>query len=912
MALPSSGWVWRTPTPEVGSVPVALPLPVPHAVVYHLGSPGPITSDKQTAETHRVVRAGGVAVENAYGSNALGGKLKYLRIEHTDVYAAALADWAKLAGPRVWIGAAPLGIRFAHLEVWSDIEANGGVALAFSRDATAVVARMGLDGQESLLAELPRHVPVWDQVREKRALRVRFTDGSFEEWRIVRTDHQRSDRNAAVGTIECDPIRYDLAFGMLEKLQANGQVDHHYELYGLEPLRHVQEALTAARAYFVAADVQAADALDFGYQGTTPLAALLAISEATGMELHVERNQAGSYNVSLVKERGAEHPVPQLLYGRNALGMRKRLDSSRQATRVYPFGAEQDGFRQSMADAEWEIASISGTALQLAGGPIAFDGQLDGLYVEKSGGGAIQQITATSYQGQTITVADAAGFVATDLVQIRRGAAGEELTYLENPAAIAAYGGQNNEPVSAPLDVADLPPIDNLIGNAYLSEWAADGSLPLGFFALGAAAITKGTEKLHRRYGAASARVVAAAADEGIESGAYPVRPTDRKRYGSVQVSLWLVAGKVRLEWLLSDGTSTVIVPDPAGTRATTTVKNQWADGDKQLAIAGIDLFDHAALGLASPVREFAVRLASDGGAAEWYLDAVQVTQLAGGAEGFFDGRASNELWLAANRHLREWSLPRHSYECRLADLHRTDPEKWPNDRIYLGGYARVGDPQLAIDVKTRISALELDYLEPGNTAVQLAQLPPDLTQITIGVGTTTRRRLSASSVTAPGTGDGGGGDTTDPGTGGGSTYISPGSISNLSAMLEAVGVDRHMQLRWDTNSAIDQASTMYSVRITEYVSSDTAMWTYVAALKYGAADEREDPFSPSSNPTVGKGSFAIEMKECNDPNASSCKRLGVWYKVELMDDQAPDPTQVIKTLTTDKQYLSTDRIWPE
>ena len=635
----------------------------------------------------------------------------------------------------------PVGAKLEMLEVWTDVKAAAGQRLAFTRDAVAVTDRRALTGEERLAIAMPLGSAFWGYVLERRVIRVVHTDCTWEEWRIVRVEASRSERNALLGTIDCESIRYDLNNGVIKRAQANGWVEHQFDLYSLSPELHVGEVLQDAPPYFGAGLVHPTRVTDLHYEGT-PLGVLLDLAGITETELDVARATDDTYLVQLLRERGASVYPVMLRYQRNSHSMKRSGDSSRQVTRVFPFGAEVDGWRLTIAEARWEVAAVdvARAAVQVAGGLLAFDDQLNGMYLQLPLGAGYREITDCLYATQEVILASLVidEVAVGDIVRFFADATGTHLTYLDAPEGIATYGGPQGRPISAPAEFSDIPPIDNLVGNAYLDEWAVpEGGtelLPVLWDAVGAPTVAQNVERLYRRYGEASAHVVAAQ-DEGLESAWWPVVPDERRPYGTAQIAVFVVSGKVRLEWDVADADGIfVTLPDTGDVAHTAGLLNQWTDADKTLAIGGVDLlndYDAAA---------FRVRVVAHDGPAEFYLDAAQVTQTASGHEIYYNGLASNDLWRASNRFLREWWRPLFSYDCDALDLHRLYPEQYRHDRLQLGTPVSVWDDELGIDVETRIVELTTDLIREGRTEVVLGALKPDLTQVVVARPTVRQR----------------------------------------------------------------------------------------------------------------------------------------------------------------------------
>lgn len=196
------------------------------------------------------------------------------------------------------------------------------------------------------------------------------------------------------------------------------------------------------------------------------------LRDAEGMELDVYRTVSGFYRVDLIPRVAADVPVALLTEGKGTRTLEHEEDAGETYARVYPLGANTDGYRHTMAAAEWQITAIATNVLTLAGGPIAFPDQLNGLFVEAAADPTIRtEITATSYDNQTVTVASTTGLTVGAYIRLRRDNLGTQLTYVQRPDAVALYGGETKYAWRTPLELDQIPPIDNLVDNPYLDRW---------------------------------------------------------------------------------------------------------------------------------------------------------------------------------------------------------------------------------------------------------------------------------------------------------------------------------------------------------------------------------------------------------------------------------------------------------
>jgi hypothetical protein len=448
-----------------------------------------------------------------------------------------------------------------------------------------------------------------------------------------------------------------------------------------------------------------------------------------------------------------------LTYRKNIRSIEREIDAREIATRVFPQGAAEDGYHMTMADHRWEVVAISGATVQLAGDlggdPIRFERQVDGLYARKYPTTAQWLVESCDPATQEITLEDVPDtLVVGDYIQFRQGGVcmgqpGAEFVYLDRPTAQDSYGGV----WEAVTEREDIPPIDNLVPNAWMEEWeAADppsypAGRPTGFFQVPGAVSTlsQSSAAAFRQFGHYSARVQAlielhATYDPGIETDWIDVHPTAERPYFSFQAAFFIVQSVLRMEIdvdLAGDGSEIVRVPDPSlavveetsgksGVRSNVFRKlNVWTFA----GIGGINLWDDPAIGAAKRVK---LRICRDElGVMDFYLDAMQITNTAAGHETWYDRLASNALWHAANDALERRGEPIARYAVHPLDLYREDPDAFAFDELFEGGRVRVRDVPLGIDVAARVQSLRRDLTDDGMnvTDLELTNRPRMLTR---------------------------------------------------------------------------------------------------------------------------------------------------------------------------------------
>jgi hypothetical protein len=240
---------------------------------------------------------------------------------------------------------------------------------------------------------------------------------------------------------------------------------------------------------------------------------------------------------------------------------------------------------------------------------------------------------------------------------------------------------------------------------------SASSDLPEDWSAVGAAALTVNVDTRYTRYGGQSIRVQASAGGQGVRTAAAAIEPTTDRPYFSGYMSFWLVSGQVRLELVADDGT---VWPDVGGGKAWSSQTAIWVD----LGLAGLDLTDSSTALL---------RLVADGGPAEFYLDAAQLTQTAA-QEPLIEGSGATQLWQEANRQLLARSQPLVRVDIDVLDLAVQDAAVWSSLDVATGDSVRIADPDLNVSATTRVLQIVRDAITGLARRLTLSSRPEDLT----------------------------------------------------------------------------------------------------------------------------------------------------------------------------------------
>jgi len=611
--------------------------------------------------------------------------------------------------------------KLTGVELWSGLACASGARLAIIPDVISVSERTQLDGQDSLTVTFRRQSGAWSSVLEGRVVRLQYDDNSFDEWRIgPQTEQQRSEQNELTASLTCAPVLQDLLRGLCKRAEADGLTYYDFEYLGLTPAALLALILADSPTYFAAGTVTPTAVRDLRFAWSTPLEALRGLAEVTRSELAARRNASTNYLLDVVTAIGSGAPSVLLLTGKNLTQLARSTTTDEQATRLIPRGGGEEGEARTIARAKWRVdGKVAGVSVDLTSpvagedGPAQFADQFNGMYLQEKTTGTLQAITDTVVVSATLTrlsIATTGGFTVGDLVELRLNVAGDDLTYLDDPANAALYGT-----VPKVYDRPDIiPGTQNLVPNPELNGTYAAGIPNSGWAKVGTPTCAEETGGDYTRRGGKSCHVTCDTIGEGIETTAVIVAPTASRPYFSAHFTFRIVAGRVRVELL--DVTNTRTYPEGTAGQAVSSQQGAWTD----LGLEGLDLN-------AVTCASVKLRITGETATTEYYVDSAQLTQTAE-QQAFLAGDGARQLWQAANDELAVRATPRVTVALGLLDLQRFDSAAWPYEALVLGGTVVIRDTDLGIDVTTRITGLTRDLLTPMATQVVLSNRPGELT----------------------------------------------------------------------------------------------------------------------------------------------------------------------------------------
>lgn len=557
-------------------------------------------------------------------------------------------------------------------------------------------------------------------VQPNRVARFVLTDGSWAEWLILDVDD--ASHGDGFATVTCSGLSAALEGAPAVRLvDADGRATFRFDAAGLTLAQHWTNYLAprltdGGLGFVVLGTDESAGAKDVVFDADNPWQAIQQLAEVFGLEVDITREDGSSeYRVHFVRRVGGGVTGPRLSTTEGA-SIRRRRSRVPQRTRLE--GVGQEGC--TIGDAVWVIASKASNDLGLADpaggpGPLLDDAQLNGLWLEAADRTTRVQITAgVAGATQTVTVTSGAAFAIGDRVRVRADSAGTRLVGLEDPVAVAASGR-----ISGVHRRDDIPETVNLAPNADMALWSGTASDPPdGWAAVATPTLTRTTAAQHVVSGGKSCRVETNADGEGLAGPLVTVQPTPTAPYGSGFLVVKLVSGRIRIEMVATNGTSTWVLPDGITQKAVPDPQRVGvfdANG-----VAGIHLKD---LG-ATSVR---MRVVQDGpGTAEFYVDAVQVTE-SGGQLPLVYGAGPTQLWQAVNDQLALVAPVTVRLEGDAVDFHRLDAAAFPYHQFTLGAEHEVVVPRLGLVDGIRVLEIEEDDDVEASTSLVLSSLPEDL-----------------------------------------------------------------------------------------------------------------------------------------------------------------------------------------
>lgn len=393
--------------------------------------------------------------------------------------------------------------RFLGLNVQTDILVNvpeGTAPTTVARfrpdDLLACVATLSPTEPESLVVQVQRTDARADELVLGRVLRI-VTEGGTEdsEWDITRIEDASTDD---VLTIYGTPILMRLArvvyMGTAATTGAAAPEWTGVEQTATEWVNTlVLPALAAAGMPFELGTIDSTNRFTMDGEWSSILELVNAIAEPGRANAEVRLSMGGDYGyvLDLLDTIGGSAPTVRVRTAVNLLETKRERSLVEVATRLYPRGDEASVATRTMSDHLWRIASVvSGTVLELedpmgGDGPIAYDDQLNGLYVAVLNDPTFASTVVTDSVAATqrITIGSTAGMTAGDLCRffVGSGAAGQRVTSLAHPTMSLhpSDGGYGDR--AQILDRAGVVADCNLIENATMRAWTVAADPPDGW-----------------------------------------------------------------------------------------------------------------------------------------------------------------------------------------------------------------------------------------------------------------------------------------------------------------------------------------------------------------------------------------------------------------------------------------------
>jgi hypothetical protein len=484
-----------------------------------------------------------------------------------------------------------------RLELWSTLEAAGGIRLApiaFPRD---VRERRTTDGEHTLSFALPWHHPAERPIGSEVEVNfrlgqvVRFVKGpdDWTEHRIGNVTARRSSRGKE-RLIVANGVLQELAVrGLVFRSQAGGHTPASFEVLGLTVPEHLDTyilpALESARQFFWSRGaVEYLTPVDVTYDRDTPLSALRKLQAAAGgLELDITRIATG-YALNLVRQIGAGDEPLVVSARRNLTSLGFEAAATEQATRIYAYGAGYGGHRAIIGDAEWNIVAWSFDAARptemafILGDPVGGPGpiQYDGQFVPPDPGEVGEEpiamerhflhiletdpprkleITQTVAATQAVWVEYGGGAIPESIgthdqlsrVRIEADGSGTRVNFVERPdMAFTVETGVR----TAVLARDDVPYTNNLTPNPLGRVWPAGATVPSYWERLGPSlTVTRETDPKYWENGGQAIRCAWSGTNANLAGlrGPRTAIRLDAQGYLSFMARVTTLVGRVRV-----------------------------------------------------------------------------------------------------------------------------------------------------------------------------------------------------------------------------------------------------------------------------------------------------------------------------------------------------------------------------
>lgn len=614
---------------------------------------------------------------------------------------------------------------FQYCELWSGVEAAGGIRLGFFMPLAPKRVRR-TTGDDAFTLTLPKANRLAALAEKGCVVReVLSADGAtVREWPVDTT--ARGSGTTLVVTLNCIGLLLTLTNYPITTTDADGFVYTDAPAIQLTPSTIFSSFVLAGTPSWLATGTVTPTALaEIPFSQDTALSGARRIEQLIpGYETSLRRNGGTQYLVDYAVLGGSATAVA-LRTAKNIKTLTRTIVAG-QVTRVNQIqGASGDDGPTTIAWAYWEVVSTSGAgpfqvvlkAIHGGDGPIKYDNQLNhallpgganSLYLAKANGTFIQ-ITGSTASTQAVTVSSLTGITAGDWVRVVASATGKHLTSLDAPVELAAYGVLAGAFTSAWDDTVCV------VKNPLMADWAS--TAPDGWTGGGITKTTTAGNWLTA--GQAILINTALSADSLLASPpsrTWFIRPRRTTYSAATWIRLRALPGNSGVVFQIKvNGTvvgSPLLYAGPA---------NIWV----QLKLEGLDLSAYV-----GTTVTLSVELRNGDGFANpnILIDSMYLGPSLT-VRGVTIGANASRTWQQVNNFLDDNRGLQVSFQGTFADLARAGLPAQTD--ITLGGQALIADDELG-PVTTRILEIDDDPTDPSDTTVTFSTLPSRLSRIQV------------------------------------------------------------------------------------------------------------------------------------------------------------------------------------
>lgn len=635
---------------------------------------------------------------------------------------------------------------FSRLEIWTETSAGSGARVAsFDRhDLASCVLKQSLTGAESLTFAIDRNHDAVAELVSARIARVCYSDSTLDtEWRLAEDTSQSGASDRGQVSWMAQALLLDLARAPYFTFDSAGRPTFEFsatQLTATQWLAYVVTACTAAPLPYTVAvgtvDFTNTFDLDGDFQNALEIIRAIQQPGRAPGDFLFRRNGSTDYKLDLLTSRGSSATTVRVQTKRNLLENVRTRTLVNLGTKIVP-RAQQGAAVRDLSQVIWRVQTVvSGTQADLEdpyGGadPIAFDDQLNGLYVARVASTfSSQAISDCTQSNSRITVADTTGWTAGDFVRLFResGSDAERVVSLSHPTRVVSPASGGYGPVTRILDMPAAVGDTNLVKNPWMSTWTTAGNPPDDWGRSSTLGGTWSREATQIKYGTYSQKIANSVTGGTVETTrvysptATPYTTSGLRFSAHAWVYVETVSAAVQ-RWIRVR----IMKPD---------LSESYADGDyldpasivgawTKISVSNADLTG-ATGGVVVVVETF---ISNPGSYAfhTSYVDAVALGEAdVPISDVLFSGAIP--MWQRANTLLSAISSPVSGYKTRIADLARIDDSPWGDEPIVLGGSWEVVDSDLGDTTTQRVMEVEQDLLNPLAAEVQLQTPDPLLT----------------------------------------------------------------------------------------------------------------------------------------------------------------------------------------